>query len=119
MKKWICISGILLSGQVMAAPTEVTHASAQHMGGDAYHFSVTLKHPDTGWKHYANKWQVQAEDGEVLGVRVLQHPHVEEQPFTRALSGLKIAEDINRVFIVAGCTHDGINSNRFLVSLDK
>lgn len=48
--------------------------------------SVTLAHPDTGWDHYADAWEVLSLDGESLGVRELAHPHVEEQPFTRSLS---------------------------------
>lgn len=48
-------------------------------------FSVTLTHPDTGWDHYADGWRVEDADGTVLGLRVLAHPHVNEQPFTRSL----------------------------------
>lgn len=48
--------------------------------------SVTLAHPDTGWDHYADGWQVSTPDGTELGVRVLHHPHVTEQPFTRSLT---------------------------------
>jgi hypothetical protein len=62
-------------------------------------FSVTLKHADTGWDHYADKWEVLAPDGTVIGTRVLYHPHVNEQPFTRSLSGVKIPEGINEVTV--------------------
>ena len=48
--------------------------------------SVTLAHPDTGWDHYADGWQVIGTDGVELGLRVLHHPHVTEQPFTRSLT---------------------------------
>lgn len=50
--------------------------------------SVTLRHPDTGWDHYADAWEVLDTDGARLGLRVLAHPHVNEQPFTRSLSGI-------------------------------
>ena len=47
---------------------------------------VTLSHPDTGWDHYADGWEVLAADGTRLGLRTLLHPHVTEQPFTRSLT---------------------------------
>jgi hypothetical protein len=56
---------------------------AAHSDGQTIH--VTLAHPDTGWDHYADGWEVIGEDGTALGLRVLAHPHVNEQPFTRSL----------------------------------
>lgn len=64
-------------------------------------FNVTVKHADTGWDHYANQWDVVAPDGSVLAKRVLYHPHVKEQPFTRSLSGVKIPTHINQVIVRA------------------
>ena len=64
-------------------------------------FHVTLKHGDTGWEHYANEWTVVAPDGSILGTRTLLHPHVNEQPFTRSLSGVKIPADIKQITIRA------------------
>ncbi len=64
-------------------------------------FSVTLQHPDTGWEDYTDGWQVETVDGAILGVRILMHPHVNEQPFTRSLSGITIPDDIEEVRIRA------------------
>lgn len=64
-------------------------------------FNVTVKHTDTGWDHYANQWDVVAPDGGILGSRKLYHPHVQEQPFTRSLSGVRIPADIKQVTIKA------------------
>jgi hypothetical protein len=55
-----------------------------------YDIDVTLRHADSGWDHYANRWEVLAPDGSVIATRVLVHPHVHEQPFTRGLSGVRI-----------------------------
>ncbi len=65
--------------------------------------SVTLSHPDTGWAHYANAWQVFAPDGSEIAVRPLAHPHVEEQPFTRSL-GLPDLQSLAYITITATCT---------------
>ncbi len=64
-------------------------------------FNVTVQHADTGWEHYANQWDVLAPDGQLLGTRVLYHPHVNEQPFTRSLSNVKVPQGIDHVIIRA------------------
>ncbi len=70
-------------------------------------FDVTLSHPDTGWDDYADGWRVELADGTVLGTRVLAHPHVTEQPFTRSQSGIIIPDGVGEVFIRSRCTVDG------------
>jgi len=69
-------------------------------------FSVTVRHADEGWDHYADKWEVLGPDGEVLGVRELAHPHVSEQPFTRSLRGVKIPAGVKKVTLRA---HDSVH----------
>ncbi|MEM8489181.1 MAG: hypothetical protein AAGC91_14100 [Pseudomonadota bacterium] len=64
-------------------------------------FDVTVSHSDEGWEHYANKWEVLDQDGEVLGTRRLAHPHVSEQPFTRSLSGVRVPADVAAVIVRA------------------
>ena len=69
-------------------------------------FNVTLEHDDAGWEHYADFWQIVSADGIELGKRVLLHPHVNEQPFTRSLSGVNIPKDIKTVWVEA---HDSVH----------
>jgi len=71
-----------------------------------YTFHVTVKHADTGWDHYANKWEIVAPDKTILGTRTLLHPHVNEQPFTRSLSGVKVPAEIKTVVVQA---HDSVH----------
>jgi hypothetical protein len=61
---------------------------------------VTLSHADTGWEDYADGWRVELADGTILGTRVLTHPHVNEQPFTRSM-WLLLPPTANEVFIRA------------------
>ena len=68
--------------------------------------SVTVRHADTGWDHYADAWEVVGPDGTVYGKRVLYHPHVNEQPFTRSLDGVKIPENVGSVTVRA---HDSVH----------
>ena len=91
-----------------AGEVEVVKAEAKGGQGGAYSFSVTLRHADTGWEHYADSWEVLAPDGTVLGRRILVHPHVNEQPFTRSLSNVRIPDGVSRVSIRA---HDKVHGN--------
>lgn len=74
---------------------------------NGWRVDVTLRHSDTGWDDYADGWRVLAPDGEVLGFRELLHPHVNEQPFTRSLSGVDIPGDLSVVLIEARTNTDG------------
>ena len=70
---------------------------------------VPLSHPDTGWDHYADGWEVLDDTGERIGLRVLVHPHVTEQPFTRSLT-LDTLPD-GPLFVRARCLVDGWNAD--------
>ena len=98
--KHIALLAILasLATPALADPPEVVDVSAVKTG-ETWRFSVTLLHGDTGWDHYADGWEVVDADGNVLGRRPLAHPHVNEQPFTRAQSGIVIPEGTTEVFI--------------------
>ncbi len=89
-----------------AGEADVVKAVVKQTGELTYHFDITVAHADTGWDHYADKWDVVAPDGTVLGTRILHHPHVNEQPFTRSLSNIKIPVSIDRVTIRA---HDSVH----------
>ena len=78
---------------------------------------VTLNHADTGWDHYADGWRLVDEQGEVLGNRVLYHPHVNEQPFTRSLGGINIPEGINVVFVEAHDLNRGWSKKRIKIDM--
>ena len=94
----------------------VEQVRATQQGG-SWRFDVTLSHPDTGWDHYADGWEVLAPDGSQLGLRVLAHPHVNEQPFTRSLSGVTIPEGVAEVIIRARDNVDGWGDQRFVYRL--
>lgn len=97
---------LLVAGSALAdAPTIETVQATR--SGDSWRFDVTLSHPDTGWDHYADGWRVLDMDSNELGVRVLAHPHVNEQPFTRSLSGVTIPQGTTQVQIQARDNVDG------------
>jgi hypothetical protein len=82
-------------------------AVVYHQSPDgSYRFDVTLQHADTGWDHYADRWEVLTPQGDVIATRTLYHPHVDEQPFTRSLSGVTLPPGVNQVVIRA---HDSVH----------
>jgi hypothetical protein len=85
--------------------------------GTTWRFDVNLSHPDTGWDHYADGWRVLDMQGNELGLRVLAHPHIQEQPFTRSLSGVVIPTGTTQVQIQARCLVDGWADALFVVDL--
>ena len=62
-------------------------------------------------------WSVLAPDGTLLGERVLYHPHVNEQPFTRSLSGISIPEGISKVIVRARDSQHGEGGRSLEVEL--
>ena len=90
-----------LPGTAVAGEADVVKVAVTESAPGSFRFDVSVRHGDEGWDHYANAWQVVGPGGGVLGTRVLLHPHESEQPFTRSLSGVKIADGIKTVVIRA------------------
>lgn len=90
---------LLVPAAAWAGEVDVVDARAARAADGSYGFDVTLRHGDEGWDHYADAWDVVAPDGTVLGTRVLYHPHVDEQPFTRSLSGVAVPAGVSEVTI--------------------
>jgi hypothetical protein len=91
---------------VYAGEADVVAARAECSAESVCRFEVTIRHADTGWDHYADGWDVLRENGEILATRVLRHPHVGEQPFTRSLPGVSVPVQVDRVRIRA---HDSVH----------
>ncbi len=109
---------ICLTTAAQAGMADVVDAKASR-SGDSWRFDVTVRHDDTGWDHYANRWEVLAPDGTVLGVRELAHPHENEQPFTRSLSGVEIPADVATVTIRARDSEHGFGGAEIQVKLGR
>jgi hypothetical protein len=82
-----------------------------------YRFDVTVASADTGWDKYADAWEIRDEGGAVLATRVLAHPHVDEQPFTRSLSNVEIPASVEEVHVAARDSVEGFCGRTVTVSL--
>ncbi len=115
-------SALLLCGLCLparAGEADVLEVRATPEAGGAWHFDVTVAHGDTGWDHYADRWDVMGPDGTVLGVRVLAHPHESEQPFTRSLGGVEIPEEVGEVTVRANDSVHGLGGAEVTVALPR
>jgi len=108
---------VLAASPAMAGEADVLEVRVSRTGDETYSFAVTVRHADTGWDHYADRWEVVAPDGTVFGTRVLLHPHVGEQPFTRSLTGVAIPEGMTEVTIRAHDSVDGLGGKEMTVEL--
>lgn len=120
------IKTLILSSVTAALPLLCTPAWADaprinnvavHKSGDLWSFDVTITHGDTGWDDYADGWRILDAQGKELGLRVLHHPHVNEQPFTRSLSNVRIPSDVTEVGIQARDSVGGWSSSVTKVKL--
>lgn len=107
----------MAAGLALAEPPAIEEVRARQDSNGAWSFHVTIRHPDTGWDHYADGWRILDMDGNELGLRVLYHPHVDEQPFTRSLSGVDIPTGTRRVQVQARDLPGGWNEETTIVEL--
>jgi len=84
-----------------------------------YCFKVTIRHNDTGWDNYADAWKVSDMHGNTIATRVLGHPHVDEQPFTRSMCGIVIPSSTKRVIISAKSTKNGYKGKPYIYTIKK
>ena len=111
------ILGLLTSSSLMAGEADVLSVKVAKEPTGSWRFTVTVKHADQGWNHYANEFRVSGPGGETFGTRTLYHPHVNEQPFTRSLPGVRIPDDIKKVTISAGDSVHGYGGDSVTIDL--
>lgn len=108
---------LLLTATSNAGEADVIAAKATQQKDLTWRFDVTVKHADENWDHYANEWVILSPENKVLAKRTLYHPHINEQPFTRNIQGVKIPENITQVTIVARDSVHGIKGKSIKLDL--
>ena len=82
-------TGLTVAATAHAGDADVTNVVVRQRSGH-YDLDVTIRSKDAGWERYADRIEALGPDGTVLGIRVLDHPHEDEQPFTRDLYELRV-----------------------------
>ncbi|MFP8876708.1 MAG: hypothetical protein VCB99_07300 [Myxococcota bacterium] len=111
--------GVALAVAASAGPADVLEAHALCNAESVCVFTVSVKHADSGWKHYANRWEVLGPGDEVLATRTLRHPHVGEQPFTRKLPRVKLPATLTTVRIRAHDLVHGYGGAEVSIELER
>ena len=117
----ILLSALLLpvGGTALhAGEADVIDATATRSAGNSWRIDATVRHADTGWDHYADAFEILAPDGTILATRVLHHPHVNEQPFTRSQT-VTVPEGVSELTIRAVDSVHGRGGLAFTVTLDE
>ncbi|WP_157018993.1 hypothetical protein [Mesorhizobium xinjiangense] len=110
----LCAVAAAAAGEADVVAVEVTPEP-----GGTFRFDVTVRHSDEGWDHYADRWDLVGADGAVYGERVLLHPHVDEQPFTRSQGGIEIPDGVDTVTVRAHDKVHGLGGKELDVALPE
>ncbi len=115
----LALVGLLAGFPALAGEADVIAAKVDHRSGRIYDFDVTIRSNDSGWDRYADLIEVLGPDGKVLSTRVLEHPHEQEQPFTRDVYGVEIPRGITEVTIRARFKPVGFDGTTLRVAVPR
>ena len=113
----IALLATLSSAPAVAGLPSVLDVQVLANPGGTYAISVTMTHKDEGWSHYADAWDALDENGKVLATRVLYHPLVDEQPFTRSLARVVVPIGVRKITVRARDTVHGYGERTVTVEL--
>ena len=97
---------------------QVENVLATKQANGTWCFGTSVRHKDDGWDHYANSWEVIDLAGNQLDSRILHHPHVNEQPFTRSKCNIHIPAEMLKVIVRAKCNKHGFGGKVLVVALN-
>jgi hypothetical protein len=114
------LATLLLVFPLLASANQVEIVNvAMRAMQDGWYVSVTLKHNDTGWDHFADQWRLVDESGKEFAKRILFHPHEEEQPFTRSLSHVRVPKGVKVFYVEAHDKVHGWSPQRVRVDMGR
>lgn len=119
MRALVVLLTLLVGDPAWAGEANVLEVQVTPSAGNTFSFEVTVEHADEGWDHYADAFEIVTLEGEVLAVRTLYHPHVNEQPFTRGLGNLEIPYGIDEVIVRARDSVHGYGGEEIKVTVPR
>ncbi|MGC1442197.1 MAG: hypothetical protein WA888_16445 [Burkholderiaceae bacterium] len=105
------VAGIAQAGEADVLKAVVSSAGKQ------FRFDVTVRSNDKGWDYYCDRFEILSPDGQLLGTRILHHPHESEQPFTRSSDAIEIDAGIDRVVVRARMKPSGASGETVTVKV--
>ncbi len=116
---WLFVLSFLAPLSANADEADVLSVELKETAPGTFTINVEVEHADDGWDHYADAWEVLLPDGTVLATRELAHPHVNEQPFVRSLSGVKIPAGVSEVTVRARDLVHGFGGKTVTVAISS
>ena len=113
----ICAIVLLPLASLLAGEADVVSAEASCTSSVDCAFIVTVAHADEGWGHYADRWEILDLEGRLIDVRILHHPHVDEQPFTRRLNNVRLPQGTEQVLIRANDSVHGLGGKTITIDI--
>ena len=113
------VLSFLLPFSTFAGEADVLSVELEETAPNTFTVTAEVEHADDGWDHYANAWQVLLPDGTVLATRELAHPHMNEQPFIRSLSGVKVPDGVEELTVRAGDLVHGFGGKTVTVAISS
>lgn len=113
------VLSFLLPFSAFAGEADVLSVELEETAPNTFTVTAEVEHADDGWDHYANAWQVLLPDGTVLATRELAHPHMNEQPFIRSLSGVKVPDGVEELTVRAGDLVHGFGGKTVTVAISS
>lgn len=99
----------------VASEADVLSVQLKETAPGVFTITAEVEHPDEGWDHFANAWDVVTPTGDVIATRELAHPHMNEQPFIRSLPGVKIPAGVSEVTVRAQDSVHGLGGKTVTV----
>lgn len=109
-------SVLAVQSPAVAGEADVIKAVATESGGK-YRFDVTIRSNDKGWDYYCDRFEIVSPDGDLLGTRILYHPHETEQPFTRSLGDVAVPAGVKSVLVRASMKPGGEGGETVTIQL--
>jgi hypothetical protein len=114
------------SRATVSADAHVTNVYAREEKDGTWTFHVSVQHPDKSFSDFADGWDLVTSSGAVLKrdpaqrfTKTLRQPHIEEQPFTRTVKGLRIPEGVEVLTVRAHDSLGGFGGREVLVKLSR
>lgn len=119
MLKTLALALATAAGSALAGEAAVTDADVVVLNDGRIQVSATVRHDDAGWDHYADRFEVLDADRNVITTRVLMHPHVDEQPFTRSTEPFPLPEGLDEITVRAHDTEHGHGGETVTVKIER
>ncbi len=113
------VLSLWLAAGAWAGEADVIDVRVRRSAPGTFDFDVTVRSVDRGAEYWADAFEVLTPDGKLLGRRVLLHSHEGEQPFTRDLYGVAIAEGVTEVLVRARHRVKGYDGATMTVRLPR